>query len=372
MFDLNKTIALVKGALTDPDKTWSDYLPEAGDWQKTAVLLTGPLIVGSYVLWFVLSLVFPTSMMGITFRPGFGTFLTMLVSAVIGVAIVSFIFAFMAGVFKGKNDFAKGLAAITLASVPGYLGNALSPLPAIGWLVSLGLGIYSLVLLWRILPSYLEVPGDKRVIHFISSLILSLVAATVIFMALGVGGAGMQLRDVDGSTTDLGTILSEQMNDSRRSERDDNDRGGSSGMFSGVERSARIMEDAENDVWDPPRDGRLKEGQVELFIRNMEKTRELRESEARRMEEIAEEVEAKGEPSLSDIGNIFSTMTGGGMSLAAAEMEVVKTGGGNWAEHQWVKESLRTAWVQKSGSDAIEHNYSLYQQNEEKLDDLMR
>ena len=57
------------------------------------------------------------------------------------------------------------------------------------------------------------------------------------------------------------------------------------------------------------------------------------------------------------------------MSVNNAEMEVVKTGGGNWAEHQWVKEQLRIAKIQMGdGSDAIEHNYELYMKYKEELE----
>ncbi len=44
MFDLKRTLDLINGALFDSEPTWRAYLPEAGDWQKTAFLLTGPLI----------------------------------------------------------------------------------------------------------------------------------------------------------------------------------------------------------------------------------------------------------------------------------------------------------------------------------------
>jgi len=50
-------------------------------------------------------------------------------------------------------------------------------------------------------------------------------------------------------------------------------------------------------------------------------------------------------------------------------MEVVKSSGGNWAEHEWVKQQLRVARIQQGeGSDAIAHNYSLYKKYQEELD----
>ena len=63
--------------------------------------------------------------------------------------------------------------------------------------------------------------------------------------------------------------------------------------------------------------------------------------------------------------------TGNILGLANAEMEVVKTGGGNWAEHRWVKDQLRVAIVQQDGTEAIEHNFRLYQKYSQELDTIV-
>jgi hypothetical protein len=89
-----------------------------------------------------------------------------------------------------------------------------------------------------------------------------------------------------------------------------------------------------------------------------------------KLKKLAEEVENKDQPSFADIAKVYQS-TGSVMGLANAEMEVVKTGGGNWAEHQWVKEQLRIAIVQQDGSKAIEHNYRLYQDYQEQLDQII-
>jgi hypothetical protein len=57
--------------------------------------------------------------------------------------------------------------------------------------------------------------------------------------------------------------------------------------------------------------------------------------------------------------------------LSTAEIEIVKSAGGNWAEHQWVRQTLRTAWLQKDINDAVAHNYALYQEYEEELRDYI-
>lgn len=247
-----------------------------------------PFVVVSYTVWFVLSQVFPWQIGGLVLRPGFGMYLRYMLFALVGAAAISFVFAFMAGVFKGRNSFAHALAATSLAFIPGYLGNALSPLPIAGVLLSLGGGIYSLVLLWRILPAYLELPDDGRVLHFISSLVLTLVLATALAMLIGVGRAGMQVSGVDGDQ-DLASAVKRALHDENESER------GGASPFSGMERSARIMEDADDDTYQPPRDGRLGEAQVQQVIANLQRTRELREAEAKRLERLAEDME-KEEP----------------------------------------------------------------------------
>ncbi|MGB5352861.1 MAG: hypothetical protein WBN32_04530, partial [Woeseia sp.] len=69
MIDLKKTVTLISGALTNREATWRAYLPEANDWQKTAMLLTGPLIVASSASAYALALVFSNSAMLGMFSP---------------------------------------------------------------------------------------------------------------------------------------------------------------------------------------------------------------------------------------------------------------------------------------------------------------
>ena len=57
----------------------------------------------------------------------------------------------------------------------------------------------------------------------------------------------------------------------------------------------------------------------------------------------------------------------GVVNIANAEMEVVMTGGGNWAEHQLVREQLHVARIQKDINAAVEHNYQLYLAFEDEL-----
>jgi hypothetical protein len=98
----------------------------------------------------------------------------------------------------------------------------------------------------------------------------------------------------------------------------------------------------------------------------MERSAEMQEEKGERLREIAERAEKEENVSISD----FTQMMGGMTDVAGlqtAEIEVVKSAGGNWAEHQWVRESLRTAWIQKDLNDTVAHNYALYQKHEDQL-----
>ncbi len=187
MFDLKKTLDLIKGGLLDPLTTWKAYHDEDRNWKETVVLLTGPLIVGSVVCAAFLSWAFRSFHM---FAYGRGTVTGLLMGILftaVGLIIVSFIFGYLAGRFGGEHNFNRAFSAVSLASIPGHLGTAIGGLPWIGWLVSLVLGITSMVFLYRIIPLYLKVPDNRRVIHFVLSLLASFIVMLVSGAVVGVG-----------------------------------------------------------------------------------------------------------------------------------------------------------------------------------------
>lgn len=345
MPDIQKTIELIKNGLLEPRATWQAYADENRGWQDTAVLLTLPLILVSYILAGVLSLIFGGyGAFGV--RAGFGGWLVGLVMAVIGVAIAAFIFSYLAGVFKGRHDFSKGLAAVSLAAIPGYLGSIVGVVPFIGWIISLALSIVSLVFLYKIIPLYLAVPDDKRVLHYVVSLVACFIVMLILAAMLGTGG--MMSMQHAASMPDREPAQT--------------------GMFGGVERYARLMEQAEAHRFDPPSDGRISDSQMSRYLEVMHKTAEVREEQSAHVAQLAKKYEDK-EAGAADIADISGGL-GSVLGAFSAEMEVVVTGEGNWAEHQWVKEQLRVARVQKDLNEAVKHNYDLYLAHEDELKEL--
>jgi hypothetical protein len=143
----------------------------------------------------------------------------------------------------------------------------------------------------------------------------------------------------------------------------------SSGVFSEVERQAELMTRAENDRYEPPKNGFVTNKQVKVLIENLKKVSAYRLRQEQNLKQLEEDMTDKKDFSFSDIGKLTSGMSSV-MNTANAEMEVVITSGGNWAEHQWVKEQLRTASIQKDLNATIKHNYALYSEYEEILNEL--
>jgi hypothetical protein len=346
MIDINKTFAIVKGGLLDPANTWDAYLGESHTWQETTALLSAPLIIVSAIASAVLAWVFSSHYM-FAASPGPGGFFIGIIAAFAGLFLAALIFSFFAGVFKGEHDFNNGLAAVSLAAIPSYVGAVVGTLPWIGWLLSLALTIVGLVFLYKIIPSYLKVPQQQRLVHFAVSLLVTVIAAVLLGMVFGIGSF---------ATTG-------QLEPAR-------DAGSDYGMLGGIGRQAELMEQAANDRYTPPADGKISAEQMAKYLATMQKVVDLRAGQQKSLEQLQQHNQDNKDFSFSDIGALTSGMNAV-IGSVNAEMEVVKTAGGNWAEHRWIREQLRTAMIQKDISDAVKHNYALYQEHEQQLRALM-
>jgi hypothetical protein len=350
-FDYRKTLDLVKGGLLNPAATWSSYLGENPGWQQTLIVLTGPLILANVVLGLLLS-----RMMG-TMSP-FGlagnwlaALVVGLVLACVGFAVAVLVFNFLAGVFGGKPDFSRAFAAMSLAAIPAWIAGIIgAAIPWVGALITLAGGIVTLVFLYKVMPLALGVPDSKRVLHFVVSLVAVVVINVIVATVLGVGRMG-----TGASTYDLGD---------RGTGRD---AGSMPGVFGEIGRQAELMAAAGEDQYEPPADGMISREQARWVAGVVDKSRLAYEEEMARLNKLAEEVDDKEDPSPGDMVKMYQGM-GAVLSLNTVEMEVVKSGGGNWAEYLWVKEQLRNAQLQRGeGSDTLAHNYEIYQELEDTL-----
>ena len=340
MFDIDNTIKWVRAVLQAPDTVAADYRETAAPWQRSFVQLTLPLYIAAFVVASIVAVVTGGSLMYGAFS--LGTLLFAVIWSLAWTFVIAFIFDLLAGSFEGKRSFDAAYAVVALAIVPSAIGTAVSSLPWLGWLISLAAGIYSLMLAYRFIPVFLEVPEAARTKHFL----LSILAAFLVnlLVTFSIGAMLIPAAIYESSTSDSGSVF-----DSTSETGADAVTGA---IFGGLERQADYMEQASQDTYQPPADGKLTERQVRVFTDVLKKTRMLQD----RLSESFEQVEGEEQPSLSDV---FSGV-GDAMRLSTAEMEVVKTAGGNWAEHQWVRSQLEIARVQQDLNEAVAHNYALF------------
>jgi hypothetical protein len=348
MFDAGKTVALIQGGLLDHRNTWSRWLDEQPGWQLTLWRLAGPLIVLYAVLDPLFSRLMGTGL-PTAFRPNLIVeMLQNLVQGTLGFAVITFVTGFLAGKMGGRTDYERAFAAVSIVSVPGVIGSIVGALiPWLGGLIMLAGGIVSLVFLYKIQPLALDVPEPERTKHFIVSLLGIFLINIVIGLTLFSGQSNRGMSGFEAGSAPAGV----------------------SGPMSEFERQGRLIEAAESDRYQPPSNGKVSETQVAALISVLQKTERLLEDRTRELDERAKAMEGKENISLRDIGALMGT-AGRAVGAMNSEMEVVKTGGGNWAEHQWVKEQLRVARIQQDGSDAIEHNFALFETYREQLGNL--
>jgi hypothetical protein len=345
--DLQKTLDLLRGGLLTRRETWERWLAENPTIQQSAMLLAGPLIVGYAVLVPLFSRLMDTGLPSML-RPSLPVdILQHLLQGALGFAVITVVTAFLAGRMGGRCDYPRAFAAVSIVSVPGVVGAIVGALlPWLGGLLAFVAAIVSLVFLYQIQPLANEVPEDSRAKHFGVSLLGIFVINIVLAMLLFGGQSPRGLGDWEQGRN-----------------------GGVSGPMNDFERQARLFEAAEADRFQPPGDGKVSEQQVERVIAVLERSGALVKERTEELEAAGKALSEKESVSLSDLGALFGSV-GRTVSAMNTEMEVVKTGGGNWAEHQWVKEQLRVARIQQSGTAAIEHNYQLYQRFSEQLGSL--
>lgn len=363
MINLNRSANLIGGALLNREKTWQSYLPDAGDWKGTAFLLTVPLIVLSALLAYVVGLFAGDSFLFGQLRPTLGSTMLAIVSAAIGATIVAFIFGTLSGAFGGKRSFALGLAATSLAFVPGYFGQVVAQLPWIRGILGFALFIYALVCLWKIIPTYLEVPADRRTGHYVTSLLATIAVMVVFSMTIGRFLMPSVPQSRIAAISELApTVAASQPSTARNDD--------SNSYIDQLKRKQELLMAAGADTYDPPENGRVTESQVQNFLAVMEQVHAVRTETEQRLLALSEKSDQDGDVSMGDMMNMM-TEARSAADLNTLELQTVKDGGGNWAEHLWVRESLFTAARQPDTDDASRANQALYQKFEDRLGEFI-
>jgi len=298
----------------------------------------------------------------------FGVFLGLFLSGIFAVGITAIVTNFFAGKFDGQENFDQAVAATTFAYFPIVAGQILGTLPFIGALFSLAGVIVSAIYFYQALPVFLAIPEASRVKHFVATAVVSLLAlmvATSVLFGLGFGALMTQTASSH-QNEHSGASIAISSSDANRDEHNGNNgsTAGEDASLFGFGREARYLEEAGLDRYQAPNNGELSEDQIEQTIHFLEVAQDIRESASETFEQMGN----KGDD--ASLADLFTGIKGA-IGAGTAEMQAVKSGNGNWAEHEWVKTQLYQAKLHKDLDPAIRHNYALYQRYSTQLDALL-
>lgn len=105
--------------------------------------------------------------------------------------------------------------------------------------------------------------------------------------------------------------------------------------------TTELLEEAAEDQYEPPADGRLTEKQVQLYLKVREHEKKIAQVAKKELQAHAKEAEGK-EKSLAGIMDSFKAV-GSFADLMTADIRAAKELGYNTAEYQWIKEQVLEA-----------------------------
>jgi hypothetical protein len=346
MIDFRSLQAVVTGAILGPHETWARYRDSAPSTQTVLLGYALPVVVGTTVVAALLSFVFGTQDFWLA---GSGrSFVAMLremllgsLLGIVGLGILAGVVLVLARAFGGSGNYDRAFAMCSLVATPALIGAIPGALPWIGWIIQLAAAIYALVLLYQAIPVFLDVAGGKRPLHFIATLVVVFVVNAVLGAVLGIG------RDDQRAAREIAARSS-----------------------GGISEIVALREAADSDRYTPPASGEVSRAQVRRLLKVATDTAQRRE---RYLAELAQADAkmAESEQGLAAFARAVGSLSGAagaGARALGAELEAVKQEGGNWAEHQWVRERLQAARFEIDDGPGHAHNRRLYLEEQAALD----
>lgn len=360
--EMKALLDLFMRGIASPEGLWKERLQEQHAWTtlfKTPIL---PLIVGTTLMSAILTLLFGYKVPFIgVIQPSIIDVIWQMAGSVLlytlSLIIFGYIAAYLASLMEGKQNMDRAVEMLFLVSIPSLLGQILGTLPYVGLFLALGFGIYSLLLLYRAIPLFLEVPLVHRTRHLLLFFTAAIVVSILMNMTLGALFSPKMTKE------DAVQAITPPLQTKHREDKDPESY--VTDFFESMslgDHGAKVVTAAHDDTFVPPADKRLTKEQVERFIQLATRIETVRKEQNRALSEKYDERQ-EDEFSFSDIFSGIKDIT----NLATLDMKVVKTNGGNWAEFQWVKEQLREAYFTPSLNATTEHNAKLLEPYKERI-----
>jgi len=368
--------ATIQKAIVQPESLWKEEISKTVSVQSFLQMPVFPVIVFVAIVSGVLTKIFGyhIPMLGVIY-PSWNDMLLQMIGSVllymVSIVVLGWLAAYLAGLFGGRNDLAKAVSMIFWISVPSLAGQVLGTLPYAGWVIALGLGIYSLVLLYKAIPIFLGVPVNERVKHFI----LFMIGAFLVSMALNMTvGRFFTPKDMMRQMQpDITKQMTPPVTSTKEVSARHNTQKPENPVEDYVESMAKgdynkdVIASAKKDTFTPPSDGKLTKEMVERFLSFAKRVKVVEKEQAEKMKQKYDKKEKSEAFSITDIFNGLKDIT----SLATLEMKVVKSNGGNWAEYQWVKDRVREAYYTPSLNATTEYNAKLLKGHEDILKEVL-
>ncbi|MBL8267669.1 Yip1 family protein [Steroidobacter sp.] len=194
--DLNKLVARAKAILLSPKTEWPVI---AGEPTTVAELYKGyiiPLAAIPAIFGFIhMSVIGMSVMFAGTVRVGIGAGLTtMLLTFVMGLVMVyvmGLIVDALAPTFGGQKNNIQALKTVAYAYTASWVAGVATIIPALGVLIGIAAGIYSIYLLYLGLPQTMKCPQDKAAGYTAVAIIIAIVLGFITAMVIGsVAGVG--------------------------------------------------------------------------------------------------------------------------------------------------------------------------------------
>lgn len=211
-----------KAIVMQPKTEWPRVATETTEPAKVLTGYAIPLIAIGPVASFVGSLLFPVTVLGITYKPSFAaaasTAVVTFVLAIVSLFVISFVANFLSPKFGGKDNFASAFRLVAYSMTAAWVAGIFGLFPALAILSILGL--YSLYLFYLGATPVLGVPQDKAVGFTVVTVIVAIVVNIVVWAvaatitgAFGFG-AGMAAASAtpETATLDMGDLGSVEVN----------------------------------------------------------------------------------------------------------------------------------------------------------------
>ena len=187
--DIKVLTNLVKDGIMTPEEVWRKFLNKNITIIELLQQFVIPTVAIVTIISAILNMIFGYPTMGGRFHPSIFQVIWMIIGGILTYLVSLYIFgwisAFLAEKFGGINDMNKGILMLFLVSLPSFAGQILGTLPIVGFILSIGLSIYSLVLLYKAFPLFLDVPLNQQAKCFIVFILISIVIGMILAMITG-------------------------------------------------------------------------------------------------------------------------------------------------------------------------------------------